>query len=118
MADDDSPRVRLLLYRTPLHRRLRAPVSPSYDSGSVEGDVIKDDLRIDGITLGAVEMGVVRHQPQRIRGFRADGVVGLAFPALSSTHQTSPSRYSTFVQLLQEQFGDAGRVFSVYLTRE
>lgn len=63
-------------------------------------------------------MGLVKRQEQHIRGFKADGIVGLAFPSISSTRNTSPSQHSTFVQLLQEQFGPVGDMFSVYLTRE
>ncbi|CAN0515222.1 unnamed protein product, partial [Ectocarpus sp. 8 AP-2014] len=53
---------------------------------------------------------------QRIQGFKADGIVGLAFPSISTTQNTSPSQHSTFVQLLQEQFRGTGDLFSVYLT--
>lgn len=89
-----------------------------YDSGSVEGSVIKDGVTIGNITVEGVEMGLVRHQKQHIRGFKADGIVGLAFPSISTTRNTSPSRHPTFVQLLQRQFGGVGDIFSVYLTRE
>lgn len=70
------------------------------------------------MAVDGVEMGLVRRQEQHIRGFKADGIVGLAFPSISTTRNSSPSRYSTFVQLLQEQFGVVGDLFSVYLTRE
>lgn len=89
-----------------------------YDSGSVEGRVIKERVLVGGIAVDGVEMGLVRRQEQHIRGFKADGIVGLAFPSISTTRNTSPSRHSTFVQLLQEQFGVVGDLFSVYLTRE
>lgn len=89
-----------------------------YDSGSVEGNVIKESVVIGGMAVKRVEMGLVKRQGQRIRGFKADGIVGLAFPSISTTRNTSPSQHSTFVQLLQEQFGGTGDLFSVYLTRE
>lgn len=89
-----------------------------YDSGSVEGSVIKERVLIGGMTVKGVEMGLVRHQEQHIRGFKADGIVGLAFPSISTTRNTSPSKHYTFVQLLKEQFGVVGDLFSVYLTRE
>lgn len=89
-----------------------------YDSGSVEGRVIRDEVTIDGMTVHAVEMGLVRQQRQQIRGLKADGIVGLAFPSISSTRNTSPSRYSTFLQLLGEQHDNVGDLFSVFLTRK
>lgn len=89
-----------------------------YDSGSVEGSVIKERVLVGGMAVNGVEMGLVRRQEQHIRGFKADGIVGLAFPSISTTRNTSPSQHSTFVQLLQEQFGVVGDLFSVYLTRE
>lgn len=89
-----------------------------YDSGSVEGSVIKESMVIGGMAVKKVEMGLVKRQGQRIQGFKADGIVGLAFPSISTTQNTSPSQHSTFVQLLQEQFGGTGDLFSVYLTRE
>ncbi|CAM9429487.1 unnamed protein product, partial [Sphacelaria rigidula] len=87
-----------------------------YDSGSVAGRVIKDGVTIDGSTVRGVEMGLVRQQEQHIKGFKADGIVGLAFPAISTTQNTSPSRHATFVQLLRQQFGNVGDIFSVFLT--
>lgn len=89
-----------------------------YDSGSVEGSVIKERVLVGGMALKGVEMGLVRRQEQHIRGFKADGIVGLAFPSISTTRNTSPSQHSTFVELVQEQFGAVGDLFSVYLTRE
>lgn len=82
------------------------------------GSVIEDGVTLGGLTVEGVEMGLVRHQEQHIQGFKADGIVGLAFPSISTTRTTSPSQHSTFVQLLQEQWGGAGDIFSVYLTRE
>ena len=93
-------------------------ITHRYDSGSVEGSVIKERVLVGGMAINGVEMGLVRRQEQHIRGFKADGIVGLAFPSISTTQNTSPSQHSTFVQLLQEQFGVAGDLFSVYLTRE
>ncbi|CAM9303686.1 unnamed protein product, partial [Ectocarpus sp. 13 AM-2016] len=90
--------------------------SNRYDSGSVEGSVIKESMAIGGMAVKKVEMGLVKRQGQRIQGFKADGIVGLAFPSISTTQNTSPSQHSTFVQLLQEQFGGTGDLFSVYLT--
>lgn len=89
-----------------------------YDSGSVEGSVIRERVLVGGMAVNGVEMGLVRRQEKHIRGFKADGIVGLAFPSISTTQNTSPSQHSTFVQLLQEQFGAVGDLFSVYLTRE
>lgn len=89
-----------------------------YDSGSVEGSVIKESVLVGGMTVKGVEMGLVKRQEQHIRGFKADGIVGLAFPSISTTRNSSPSQHPTFVQLLQEQFGAAGDLFSVYLTRK
>eukprot|EP00752_Nemacystus_decipiens_P017482 g15674.t1 len=91
--------------------------SNRYDSGSVEGSVIKERVLVGGMAVDGVEMGLVSRQEQHIRGFKADGIVGLAFPSISTTQNTSPSQHSTFVQLLQEQFGVVGDLFSVYLTR-
>lgn len=80
--------------------------------------MIKDGVVIAGMAVKGVEMGLVRRQEHHIRGFKADGIMGLAFPSISTTRNTSPSRHSTLVQLLQEQFGPVGDIFSVYLTRE
>ena len=80
--------------------------------------MIKESVLVGGMAIKGVEMGLVRHQKQHIEGFKADGIVGLAFPSISTTRNTSPSRHPTFVQLLQEQFGGIGDLFSVYLTRE
>ncbi len=80
--------------------------------------MIKDSVFVGGMSIKGVEMGLVRHQEQHIEGFKADGIVGLAFPSISTTRNTSPSQHPTFVQLLREQFGGVGDLFSVYLTRE
>lgn len=79
---------------------------------------MEDSLSIGGVTVQSVEMGLVRYQEQHIQGFQADGIMGLGFPAISTTRKTSPSHHSTFIQLLGEQFGPVGDLFSVYLTRE
>lgn len=109
---------RLLTLKVLLLRVVSFFPYPRYESGSVAGRVIKDRLIIGGMTVSAVEMGLVRQQEQHIQGFKADGIVGLAFPSISTTHNTSPSQHSTFVELLRQQFGAAGDVFSVFLTRE
>lgn len=107
-----------MIYRTQTNTPAYGFNNARYDSGSVEGSVIKERVLVGGMAVNGVEMGLVRHQEQHIRGFKADGIVGLAFPSISSTRNTSPSKHSTFVQLLQEQFGVVGDLFSVYLTRE
>ncbi|CAM9229783.1 unnamed protein product, partial [Choristocarpus tenellus] len=88
-----------------------------YDSGSVVGKIFQDSISFGGMVVHGVEMGAVNYQEERIRGFKADGLVGLAFPAISTTQMSSSSEYPTILQLLRKQHGPGvAGMFSVFLT--
>lgn len=84
-----------------------------YGSGDIVGSVIRDTIKLNGIELYNAPFGsVVQANGQVFRTFEGDGIVGLAFPAMSLTAKT------TLIDIMIERGLLKRPIFSVYLADE
>ncbi|SCZ94678.1 BZ3500_MvSof-1268-A1-R1_Chr12-3g04040 [Microbotryum saponariae] len=60
-----------------------------YGSGSLEGISVKDRVSVGGYVIPDQQFGVAKKTLAVLDGFKIDGVMGLAFPAVSSMDVTS-----------------------------
>mmetsp|Transcript_41047 Transcript_41047/g.52908 ORF Transcript_41047/g.52908 Transcript_41047/m.52908 type:complete len:498 (+) Transcript_41047:85-1578(+) len=87
----------------------------AYGSGDVLGTTVKDNLLLGDLVLESVEFGAVVQEGESIRTFEADGILGLAFPAISQIFRSSKS--PTVLMALEEDYASTlDPVIMFYLT--
>jgi len=72
----------------------------AYGSGDVLGTTVKDHIKLGDLILESLEFGLVVQEGESIRTFEADGILGLAFPAISQIFAASGS--PTFLNALEQ----------------
>ena len=85
-------------------------ISLRYGSGYISGFVYRDSVAVGGLEVQKFKFGSIRQVAPVFGTFKADGILGLAWPAISVQY------LPTWLDQLKSQGGISSKIFAFYLT--